>query len=104
LRLLWRQSILLVQMILKHDFAAPMKFCSRRLSALGRNRIAHGATCARNAGWREPYDGFVLDIRLHQLIRKGLLGWWKAELLNLRFIFAARRPMPHPSVARAVEA
>ena len=91
-------------MILEHDFAALMKFCNRRLSALGRNRIAHGATGARNAGWRELYDGFVPDIRLHQLIRKGLLRWWKADLLNLRFIFAARRPMRHPPVARAVEA
>ena len=42
-----------------------------------------------NAGWRELYDGFVPDIRLHKLIRKGLLRWWKAELLNLRFLFAS---------------
>ena len=85
-------------------FAALMKFYNRRLSALGRNRMAHGAAGAHNAGWRELYDGFVPDIRLHQLIRKGLLRWWKAELLNLRFLFAGRRPMPHPPVARAVEA
>ena len=90
-------------MILKHDFAALMEFCNRRLSALGRNRITHGAS-ARNDRWRESDDGFVPDIRLHQLIRKGLLRWWKTDLLNLRFIFAARRPMRHPPVARAVEA
>ena len=84
--------------------AALMKFYNRRLSALGRNRMAHGAAGAHNAGWRELYDGFVPDIRLHQLIRKGLLRWWKAELLNLRFLFAARKPMPCPPVARAVEA
>ena len=71
-------------------FGAMMKLYNRRLSALGKNRIAHGATGAHNAGWRELYDGFVPDIRLHKLIRKGLLRWWKAELLNLRFLFAAR--------------
>jgi flavin-dependent dehydrogenase len=87
-------------------FAAMMKFYNRRLSALGRNRIAHGVGGAANAGWRELYDGFVPDIRLHKLIRKGLLRWWKAELLNLRFLFAARKPMPRSTVpgATAVEA
>ncbi len=79
-------------------FAGMMKFYNRRLSALGRNRIAHGACGARNCGWRELYDGFVPDIRLHKLIRKGLLRWWKAELLNLRFLFA-RRKAPVPVVA-----
>ncbi len=87
-------------------FAAMMKFYNRRLSALGRNRIAHGVGGTANAGWRELYDGFVPDIRLHKLIRKGLLRWWKAELLNLRFLFAARKPMPRNTVpgATAVEA
>jgi flavin-dependent dehydrogenase len=84
--------------------ASLMKFYNRRLGALARNRIARGAAGARNAGWRELYDGFVPDIRLHRLIRKGLFRWWKAELLNLRFLFAARKPMPRPPVARAVEA
>ena len=87
-------------------FAALMKFYNRRLSALGRNRIAHGVGGRHNAGWRELYDGFVPDLRLHKPIRKGLLRWWKAELLNLRFLFAARKPMPRSTVpgATAVEA
>ena len=84
-------------------FAATMKFYNRRLSALAKNRIAHGATGAHNAGWRELYDGFVPDIRLHRLIRKGLLRWWKAELLNLRFLFAAR-PQLRPRAATSAAA
>ena len=72
-------------------FAGMMKFYNRRLSALARNRMAHGATGTHNSGWRELYDGFVPDIRLHKLIRKGLLRWWKAELLNLRFLFVPRK-------------
>ena len=67
-------------------FAAMMKFYNRRLSALAKNRIAHGACGRQNAGWRELYDGFVPDFRLQKLIRKGLFRWWKAELLNLRFL------------------
>jgi len=72
-------------------FGAMMKFYNRRLSALAKNRIAHGACGARNAGWRELYDGFVPDFRLQKLIRKGLFRWWKAELLNLRFAFSPRK-------------
>ena len=68
-----------------------MKFYNRRLSALAKNRIAHGACATRNSGWRELYDGFVPDFRLQKLIRKGLFRWWKAELLNLRFWFASRK-------------
>ncbi len=85
-------------------FAAMMKFYNRRLCALGRNRIAHGTLGMHNAGWRELYDGFVPDIRLHKLIRKGLLRWWKAEVLNLRFLFMARKPIPRATAPRAVEA
>ena len=85
-------------------FAGMMKFYNRRLSALGRNRIAHGAVGLHNAGWRELYDGFVPDIRLHKLIRKGLLRWWKAELLNLRFLFVGRKPTPSATAPRPVEA
>lgn len=87
-------------------FGGLMKFYARRLSALGRNRMAHGTIGAHNAGWRELYDGFVPDIRLHKLLRKGLLRWWKAELLNLRFLFAGRKT-PMRAAAReaaAVEA
>jgi len=82
--------------------AAIMKFYNRRLSALARNRIAHGMAGARNSGWRELYDGFVPDIRLQKLMRKGLFRWWKAELLNLRFLFLPRRQrvaLPAPAAA-----
>jgi flavin-dependent dehydrogenase len=84
-------------------FGGMMKFYNRRLSALGRNRIAYGVTGTLNAGWRELYDGFVPDIRLHKLIRKGLLRWWKAELLNLRFLFANRKS-PTRTTARETAA
>jgi flavin-dependent dehydrogenase len=70
--------------------AAIMSFYNRRLSALARNRIAHNASGVHNSGWRELYDGFVPDVRLHKLMRKGLFRWWKAELLNLRFLFSPR--------------
>ncbi len=83
-------------------FAALMKFYNRRLSALGRNRIAHGVGGGHNAGWRELYDGFVPDLRLHKPIRKGLLRWWKAELLNLRFlVHGRRRAVNEPATAQA---
>jgi flavin-dependent dehydrogenase len=82
--------------------AAIMSFYNRRLSALARNRIAHGVAGAHNSGWRELYDGFVPDIRLHKLIRKGLFRWWKAELLNVRFLFAPRKQrFPLPAGAAA---
>jgi flavin-dependent dehydrogenase len=83
--------------------AAIMKFYNRRLSALARNRIAHGVAGARNSGWRELYDGFVPDIRLHKLMRKGLFRWWKAELLNLRFVFAPRKQRVTLPTAAAAE-
>ena len=78
-------------------FAGMMKFYNRRLAALAKNRIAHGAAGAHNAGWRELYDGFVPDFRLHKLIRKGLFRWWRAELRNLRFLFASRKHAPGAS-------
>ena len=80
-------------------FARMMKFYNRRLSALGRNRIAHGVTGAHNSGWRELYDGFVPDIRLHKLIRKGLFRWWRAELFNLRFLSVRRKKFPAAETA-----
>ena len=86
-------------------FAGMMKFYNRRLVALGKNRIAHGATGARNGGWRELYDGFVPDFRLQKLIRKGLFRWWGAELRNLRFLFASRKQIvaaPAPATAEAL--
>ena len=83
-------------------FAAMMKFYNRRLSTLAKNRIGHGACGRQNAGWRELYDGFVPDFRLQKLIRKGLFRWWKAELLNLRFLLAGRkRTVATPATAAA---
>ncbi len=66
-----------------------MKFYNRRLVALGKRRATTGFYGRRNAGWRELYDGFVPDFRLHKLIRKGLLRWWKCELINLRLILTS---------------
>jgi flavin-dependent dehydrogenase len=87
-------------------FGAMMKFYNRRLSALAKNRIAHNACGTQNAGWRELYDGFVPDFRLQKLIRKGLFRWWKAELLNLRFLFGGpkRAPGTTAPAAATVEA
>ncbi|MFL6539072.1 MAG: NAD(P)/FAD-dependent oxidoreductase [Chthoniobacterales bacterium] len=68
--------------------ASMMKFYNRRLVALAKRRIATGCFGARNSGWRELYDGFVPDRRVWKLIRRGLVRWWKAELTNLRLIFA----------------
>ena len=72
-------------------FASMMKFYNRRLVALARRRLATGHYGRRNAGWRELYDGFVPDIRLRKLIQKGLLRWWKCELINLRLLFVRQR-------------
>lgn len=67
---------------------AMMKFYNRRLVALAKRRLAKGCYGRRNGGWRELYDGFVADRRVAKLIRKGLFHWWRAELTNLRLIFA----------------
>jgi flavin-dependent dehydrogenase len=86
-------------------FAAMMKLYNRRLGALARNRIAHGVAGAHNSGWRELYDGFVPDIRLQKLMRKGFFRWWKAELLNLRFLFSSRKQavtLPREAAAEAL--
>ncbi len=82
-------------------FGGAMKFYNQRLAVLGKNRLAHGATGKHNAGWRELYDGFVPDVRLHKLIRKGLFRWWKAELLNLRYLFASRKTSARSAAPRA---
>src|SRR5205823_4504932 len=68
---------------------AMMKFYNRRLVTLAKRRLAKGCYGRRNAGWRELYDGFVADRRVAKLIRKGLGHWFRAELTNLRLIFAA---------------
>ncbi|MEY2572732.1 MAG: hypothetical protein QOJ87_945 [Verrucomicrobiota bacterium] len=67
---------------------ALMSFYNRRLVVLAKRRLAKGCYGRRNAGWRELYDGFVPDGRVRKLIRKGLGHWWRAELTNLRLIFA----------------
>lgn len=71
-------------------FASMMKFYNRRLVALAKRRTATGYFGSRNAGWRELYDGFVPDARVGKLIRKGLFRWWRAELVNVRLMFARR--------------
>ena len=71
-----------------------MKFYNRRLVALAKRRLATGHFAKHNAGWRELYDGFVPDIRVTKLLRKGLLRWWKAELTNLRLMFASTAAAP----------
>ena len=67
---------------------AMMKLYNRRLVTLAKRRLAKGCYGRRNAGWRELYDGFVADWRVRKLIWKGLGHWWRAELANLRLIFA----------------
>ncbi len=74
--------------------AGMMKFYNRRLVALGKRRQATGYLGRHNAGWRELYDGFVPDARVLKLLRKGLFRWWKAELTNLRLLFASTAPTP----------
>ena len=75
-----------------------MNFYSRRLVALANRRWATGYYGKRNAGWRELYDGFVPDIRIRKQLRRGLLRWWKCELINLglmlrrRIVSSATRP------------
>jgi hypothetical protein len=56
--------------------------------------LATGYFGRRNAGWRELYDGFVPDFRLRHLIRKGLLRWWKCELVNLGLMLRSRKRKP----------
>jgi hypothetical protein len=81
-----------------------MKFYNRRLVTLARRRLATGHYGRRNAGWRELYDGFVPDIRLRKLIQKGLLRWWKCELINLGLIMRGRKTtgtqMPEQKISR----
>jgi len=67
---------------------AMMKFYNRRLVTLAKRRLMKGCYGRHNAGWRELYDGFVPDRRVGKLIRKGLGHWWRAEMTNLRLIFA----------------
>ena len=70
--------------------ASIMKFYNRRLVALAKRRNAAGCYGKRNSNWRDLYDGFVPDRRIWKLFRKGLLRWWKCELINLKLILVAR--------------
>jgi flavin-dependent dehydrogenase len=72
-------------------FGAMMKFYNRRLFALANRRHAVGYFGSHNHGWRELYDGFVPDVRVRHLIRKGLFRWWKCELINLWLIITRGR-------------
>ena len=84
--------------------AAMMKFYNQRLATLAKRRLAKGCFGRRNAGWRELYDGFVPDRRVLKLIRKGLFHWWRAELTNLRLIFApdtTRQASAHSTASSA---
>src|SRR6266850_2842822 len=67
-----------------------MNFYNRRLVALANRRWATGYYGKRNAGWRELYDGFVPDIRIRKQLRRGLLRWWKCELINLGLMLRRR--------------
>ena len=68
--------------------ARVIRFYNRRLVALAKRRLATGHFGRHNSGWRELYDGFVPDFRVTKLLRKGLMRWWRAELTNLRLMFA----------------
>jgi hypothetical protein len=67
-----------------------MNFYSRRLVALANRRWATGYYGKRNAGWRELYDGFVPDNRIRKQLLRGLLRWWKCELINLALMLRRR--------------
>jgi hypothetical protein len=71
-----------------------MSFYGRRLVALANRRWATGYYGKRNAGWRELYDGFIPDTRIRKQIRRGLLRWWKCELINLGLMFRGRTAIP----------
>src|SRR5262249_31348121 len=68
-----------------------MRFYGRRLVALANRRWATGYYEKRNAGWRELYDGFVPDMRLRKHISRGLLRWWKCELVNVAVMLRGPR-------------
>jgi flavin-dependent dehydrogenase len=79
-----------------------MTFYGRRLVALANRRWATGYYGKRNAGWRELYDGFVPDIRVRKQIRRGLMRWWKCELINLALMLRGRAAMPAKQASATV--
>ena len=68
-----------------------ISFYNRRLVAMGKRRYATGHFGRHNSGWRELYDGFVPDGRVAKLLRRGLWRWLRAELTNIRLMFAPRK-------------
>jgi flavin-dependent dehydrogenase len=87
-----------------HVAARFISFYNRRLATMGKRRWATGYYGRHNAGWRELYDGFVPDRRIKKLFRKGLFRWWKAELINLRLMFASSTPEPEARSSAAAPA
>jgi flavin-dependent dehydrogenase len=81
--------------------ARMMQFYNRRLVAIGKRRWATGAYGRRNSGWRDLYDGFAPDRRLWKMFRKGLLRWWKCELINLSLLLKTRVLSPVQSSTAA---
>ena len=81
-------------------------FYNRRLATMGKRRSATGYMGRANGGWRELYDGFVPDRRIAGLLRTGLLRWARAELTNVRLMFAprAQNAVSSSSAAAPVEA
>jgi len=79
-----------------------MTFYGRRLVALANRRWATGYYGRRNAGWRELYDGFVPDSRIRKQIRRGLLRWWKCELINLGLMLRGRVATPAKQASATV--
>ena len=58
---------------------------------VGRERMLSGEFLGVYA---KLYDGFVPDGRVTKLLRKGLSRWWRAELTNLRLMFATPAAAP----------
>src|SRR2546427_2444008 len=79
-----------------------MTFYGRRLTTMANRRWATGYYGKRNAGWRELYDGFVPDIRIHKQIRRGLLRWWKCELINLALMLRGGAAVPAKQASATV--
>jgi len=84
--------------------ARVISFYNRRLVTLGKRRYATGYLGRRNGGWRELYDGFVPDRRVAKLLRKGLARWLRAELTNIRLMFAPRTVNSASSTSAAAPA
>jgi flavin-dependent dehydrogenase len=78
-----------------------MSFYGRRLVTLANRRWTTGYYGKRNASWRELYDGFVPDIRVRKQILRGLLRWWKCELINVALMLRRRTAIPASAAVHA---